>query len=146
VCNQSIVQNIDNVKYTFYLLFVKCCQTVIWTVKGTGTRSTAHTTVLYIVQGASKTPDGFWNLKTRVLAMHHFHGDRRHSQWRLELCWERALVTGTPHCRSWNVSVNRVHYNYTAWFRSAVSNSWCTLPQYSVIVGIEIVSRRIGEG
>ena len=28
VCSQSIVQNMD-VKCTFYLLFVKCCHTVI---------------------------------------------------------------------------------------------------------------------
>jgi hypothetical protein len=120
----------DNVKCTFYPLFVKCCHIVIWTVKGTGTSSTADTTVLYIVQVASKTTDGFWNLKTSVLAMRLLHSDCHHSQWCLEFCWEGALVSATPHCRSWNVTVNRVRYSYTAWFPSAVSNSWCTLPQY----------------
>ena len=53
--------------------------------------------IINFIQGVSKTPDYFWNLKTSVQARHRFRTDRHHVQWCLEFSWDGPLVSATPN-------------------------------------------------
>ena len=93
------------------------------------------------IKSASKTPDSFWNVETCVPAVCRFRTDCRHVQRSLEFSWDEELVSATPNCSSETVYQNTVSYSYTARFPTAVSNTWCSLPQYPAIVGIKMVSK-----
>ena len=77
--------------------------TELGALKGSGDttfKTAAHGTTKTKVQGAWKTPDSFWNLKTRVFATWCFHTDHHHVQWCLEFSWNEAMVSATSHCSS----------------------------------------------
>lgn len=66
-----------------------------------------------IIHGALKTPGGFWNLKSSVLAKYRFHTEHHHVQWCLEISWCGAMVSATPHCGTGivdqNISLLQLH-------------------------------------
>jgi hypothetical protein len=80
-----------------------------------------------IIQGAPKTPDGFWNLKISVPATRRFQTGRHHVQRCLEFSWDGALVDTTPYCGS-ELFIKTECYSYTGWFPTSVSD--LAVPDY----------------
>lgn len=60
-----------------------------------------NTKLYSYIQGAPKTPQGFWNLKTSVPVTRRFHTNRHHVQWCLEFSWWSAGQFNTA-LRQWN--------------------------------------------
>ena len=76
------------------------------------------------LQDVSKIPYNFWNFKTSVLTMCHFHTDHHHVQYIWSLVEMKHWTVQHQIVRVEMCITNRLSYSYRAWFPTAVAKSW----------------------